>query len=271
MEEAKNLLRSFGLTGYEVKAYITLLRLGISTAEKLSEIGNIPLPRVYDTMEELQRKGFILVSKTRPKKFKPIPPKKSLKHFINIKKGQFEKRIKDLKSDIKKVEKAFSKIQPIELSEKEWTIWSARKRRNIGEILDKQKDMAKKEILIFSGDMSWISETSHIIKGVIKRGIKIRAIVHDPQSKESLKNIETAKKLKINVKTGYDGTLRGHLVDNEVAAIAIKTSGKGLNVEVGKGLPGSDSIQNYELMIFDNPILVFALKENFEFWWKNLT
>jgi len=265
------MLRSFGLTQYEVKAYITLLRLGTSTAERLSEIGNIPLPRVYDTMEELQRKGFILVSKTRPKKFKSIAPKKSLKHFVDIKKKQFEKRIKDLKRDIKKVANSLSKIQPIELDEKEWTIWSARKRRNIGEILDKQKEMAKKEILIFSGDMSWVSETSHIIKNVIKRGVKIRAIMHDPKnSKETLRNIKTAKKLKIDVKTGYKGTLRGHLADNEVAAIAMKTSGKGLNIEAGKGLPGSDSIQNYELMIFDNPILVSALKENFEFWWKNL-
>jgi len=70
MEKIEELLRDFGLTEYEIKAFVTLLKLKVATAEQISEVGNIPLPRVYDTLSELKNKGFVLISKTRPKRFK---------------------------------------------------------------------------------------------------------------------------------------------------------------------------------------------------------
>jgi len=84
MEDEAILLKEMGLTEYETKSYLTLLKLGIATAEQISEAASIPLPRVYDTLVELQKKGFVLISKGRPKKFKPNPPKKALKNFNNF-------------------------------------------------------------------------------------------------------------------------------------------------------------------------------------------
>jgi len=260
--QIKNMLRSFGLTQYEVKAYITLLRLGTSTAEKLSEIGNIPLPRVYDTMEELQRKGFVLTSKTRPKKFKPVSPKKSLKHFVDIKKKEFEQRVKDLKKNVRKSVNALSKIQPLEVGEEKWTIWTTEKRKNIQKILDEQEKLAKKEILIFAGDMSWLPERINNIKGALKRGVKIRVIIREPYNSEDvIKYIKDIKKRGVIIKTGHDGLIRGEIIDNKNALIAIKTQKKTTDV---------DFKPSYELMIFENPVMVNVFKENFEFWWKNL-
>jgi len=262
VNQVKSMLKSFGLTEYEVKAYLTLLRLGISTAEKLSEIGNIPLPRVYDTMEELQRKGFILVGKSRPKKFKPISPEKSLNNLIKIKKKEFELKISDLKKDGKIAVKSLLKIRPLETKKEKWTIWSTEKRKNIQRILDEQEKLAKKEILIFAGDMSWLPERINNIKEAIKRGVKIRIIMREPYDSEDMtRYIKNIKKMGVIIKTGHDSLIRGEIIDNKNALIAIKTQKKKTEV---------DFKPSYELMIFENPVMVNVFKENFDFWWKNL-
>ena len=271
MEEIENLLREFGLTEYEIRAYINLLKLREANAEQLSEIGNIPLPRVYDTLVELQKKGFVLISKGRPKRFKFVSPRKALNELIESRKKQFDKDVKQLNEMAKNATNLISKIQPAETKEegKKYEVWSIERRKNITKILDEQKEMAKKEILIFSGDLSWINETIKIIKHAIKNGVKIKAIAHEPENEIWTKNVELARKLGIDIKTGYKGLMRGHIIDNKIISIAIKQTSKGVNI-AGDGMPGSDNINQYELMTSDNPVLVKSLRENFEFWWDKL-
>jgi len=270
MEEAENLLKNFGLTKYETRAYVTLLKLGIATAEQISNVGNIPLPRVYDTLVELQRKGFVLISKSRPKKFKAMLPQKALKSLIDIKKKNYDNKIKEMKNSTRNIIKILSKVQSVRTTEKrKYDLWSTERRKNITKTLDEQKKLAKKEILIFSGDMSWIKETMPTIKQTIKKGIKIRAITHEPKTDVWLKNIKLAKKIGIDIRTGYKGFMRGHIVDDKIVSIAMKQFGKELNI-AGSGKPGSDILLKYELMTSDNPVLVKSLKENFEFWWNKL-
>jgi len=267
--EAENVLKEFGLTEYEIKAYMSLLKLGIATADHISNLGNIPLPRVYDTLVELQKKGFVLISKGRPKKFKPQKPKKALKNLIELRKLDFEKNIKTMQNDSKNVVDILSKM-PIEMkTEKKNEIWTTEKRSNVRNILDEQKEIAKEEILIFSGDLSWLPETVKIIKGAIKKGVKIRTMAHESKSKEWSKNIKLAKKIGINVKVGYKGLTRGHVIDNKIVSIAIKRNSKGLNI-AGNGKPSLDTLDKYELITSDNPVLVEAVKENFNFWWEKL-
>jgi sugar-specific transcriptional regulator TrmB len=268
--ETENMLKDFGLTEYEIKAYTSLLKLGIATAEQISNLGSIPLPRVYDTLVELQRKGFVLISKGRPKKFKPMSPEKALKSLIDIKKKEYDDKIEFLKNDVNKIVKDLNAVKKDEYKEgKEYDIWSIEKRKNMSTILDQQKKLAKKEILICSGDMSWIKEVASIIKQNIKKGVKIRALVHKPETPEWSKNIKMAKKLGINVKIGYKGIMRGHVIDDNVVSIALKQFGDEINAP-GPSKTGSDNMQKYELMTSDNPILVKSFKENFEFWWEKL-
>ena len=108
--QPETLLRTFGLTEYEVKAYTTLIKLGFATAEQISEAGNIPLPRVYDTLIELQKKGFAFISKTRPKKFKPIDPEKALKTLLEFHRIEHNERLSKLKSTIPNLIKSLTTL-----------------------------------------------------------------------------------------------------------------------------------------------------------------
>jgi len=262
MDEMISIIKSFGLTDYESKAYITILRLGICTAEQLSEYANIPLPRVYDTVGELQKKGFVLVTKTRPKKFKAVTPEKALNRLIEDRKKEMSREIEKLKHEAQISIKKLSSIENLSNNEEKLDMWTTRKRKNVMAILEEQKATAKKEVLIFSGDLSWINENADILKDLNKKKITIKILAKPLTNKQIKSNVSLAKKLGAKVKTGYTGKLRGHIVDGKVAAIAIKVS----NEKIIETHPYS----KYELVVFNNQSIVSAFKENFEFWWKNL-
>jgi len=269
MEDVESALKTFGLTEYETRAYLTLLKLGVTTAENISIRGNIPLPRVYDTLVELQKKGFVLISKDRPKKFKPVNVEKALNNLIEIKKANMEKELKELKTNVKEIAKDLAFVEPIEKTEKEWNIWSTEKRENVVRTLNEQITNATKEVVAFSGDMSWLPESIPALKHAIKKGISIRVVAgYVKHSKELAENLRRAKKIGLKVKTGYTGTLRGYVVDDKIAAIALKSSEKDLNLP--KNVNRSELTKKYELVILDNPAFAVAFKENFEHWWKKL-
>ena len=271
MERVENLLREFGLTEYETRAFITLLKLKVTTAEQISQVGNIPLPRVYDTLTELKNKGFVLISKTRPKKFKTVSPEKALNNLIKIKRDSFEENAKNLEKNIKEINKVLSEIEPIETPKEElFTIWSTEKRRNVVKSLNEQLDSAKKEVLCFAGDMSWFSESIDHIRSTLKRNIEIKILAKGlDNSKDFLKNVNRAKKLGLKIKTGYESVLRGYIIDGETVSLAIKTSEKGVNI-AEEGLPKSDAYRKYELITISNSVISQALKENFKFWWDKI-
>ncbi|MBR9682810.1 MAG: TrmB family transcriptional regulator [Candidatus Aenigmarchaeota archaeon] len=269
-DNIESALKSFGLTEYESRAYVTLLGLGTATADELSRRGRIPLPRVYDTLTELQRKGFVLIGKARPKKFNPIPIEKALSNFLFNQKKDFDDKLKHLKDMIPDVKKSASGMPKGKISSSKWNVWSFDRKTNIGRILDEQKMDAKKEILIFSGDLSWLSDLSDILSKLIKKGVEIKAIVVDPKNEPQVaKNIKNAKKIGMKVKTGYDGILRCHIVDRKLASLNMISSKDGIN-PAGKGYPGSEKDKSYEMLSFDNFVMISALVENFEFWWNKL-
>src|SRR5271157_2972945 len=66
----------FKLSSYEARAYLSLLRQGKQNPKQLSSMAEIPLPRVYDTLESLMAKGFTL---KQDDTYLPIPPRQALK------------------------------------------------------------------------------------------------------------------------------------------------------------------------------------------------
>ena len=266
-ENMDAMLRNLGLTEYEIKAWLTLIRNGNLTAEKISELGSIPLPRVYDTITELQRKGFVLVTKTRPKIFKSLSPDTALKHFLELREKEYDKKIDDMKKDSEKIVKSLVKIQStVKPSEPSQTnMWFIEKKENIARFIEDQEKMAKKTICTFSGDLSWLDDAGDVVKKAIKKGIKIRILMHKPKTKTIKNRINRARKIGAQVKVGYNGLLRGQLIDDKVAFLETKYTKKGINVPEDKPKGA-----RYEVLILDNLCLIDAIKQYFDFWWKKL-
>lgn len=73
-ERLRKALQRLGLTEYEVRAYIALLEHGEATAGEISSSSMVPLSKVYETLSALEKKGWILVEKSRPARYRPQPP-----------------------------------------------------------------------------------------------------------------------------------------------------------------------------------------------------
>ncbi|MBT3406942.1 hypothetical protein HN419_07340 [Candidatus Woesearchaeota archaeon] len=62
-------LKDIGLTDNEIKVYLTLLKIGTSTASSISERSGMYRPYVYDTLEKLQEKSLVSYVHKNNKKF----------------------------------------------------------------------------------------------------------------------------------------------------------------------------------------------------------
>ncbi len=83
-------LKKLGLSTYEARVYVTLIQRGESTAGDLSSAADVPRPRIYDILEKLEKRGFVVSTVGRPTRFKAVPPSRALQSLIEEKKKELE-------------------------------------------------------------------------------------------------------------------------------------------------------------------------------------
>src|SRR5439155_16111117 len=62
-------------TGKESRAYLGLVRNGVSTAHQVSELLGVQYPAVYRILQSLQTKGWVEVSRERPNRYRARAPR----------------------------------------------------------------------------------------------------------------------------------------------------------------------------------------------------
>lgn len=75
---SERLVKAFhrlGLTDYELRAYLALLDKGESIASEISKKSEIPISKIYDTLNSLAEKGWIIIERGRPTRYKAQSPK----------------------------------------------------------------------------------------------------------------------------------------------------------------------------------------------------
>ena len=77
-ERTKKVLHELGLTEYETRAYLGLIEEGVMTASEISAHGNVPYSKVYETLNSLEKKGWIETERGRPRRYYPKSPSESL-------------------------------------------------------------------------------------------------------------------------------------------------------------------------------------------------
>lgn len=74
-------LRTLGLSAYAARTFVALASLGGGTAQDVSDVSEVPRTRVYDAVEELRNEGLVDVQNATPKRFWPISPETTARHF----------------------------------------------------------------------------------------------------------------------------------------------------------------------------------------------
>ena len=94
-----NLLKQAGLTEGEIKVYLALLELGLSTSGNIIKKSNIAKSIVYQILEKLEKKGLVShIIKSKTMYFQASSPEKIL-NYIEEK----EKDLKQTKEEIEKI------------------------------------------------------------------------------------------------------------------------------------------------------------------------
>jgi len=140
-EKTKKVLHELGLTEYETRAYLSLIEEGVMTASEISAHGNVPYSKIYETLNSLEKKGWIETERGRPRRYYPKSPSESLEA------AKFR-----LQDTVKSWEEAILKeLQPLyerrEIREKP-DIWILRGEFNILAKLQEMLEKTKNELMI---------------------------------------------------------------------------------------------------------------------------
>ncbi|RMG22096.1 MAG: TrmB family transcriptional regulator [Methanobacteriota archaeon] len=85
------MLTDLGLTTYEEKCYLTLLRKGTLVARDLSRLSGVPYGRIYEVLHSLESKGIAGSTGGRPQHFFAIPPDVAVSKLVESRVQETEK------------------------------------------------------------------------------------------------------------------------------------------------------------------------------------
>lgn len=105
-------LVELGLTVYEAKAYVALLKRHPAKAHEISRHSGIPTPRVYEVVSRLVEKGLAVPIGNDPVLYEPLPAKE----FVRLRKACFEHLVARL-------EKQLDELAAEPAAEVLWHIW----------------------------------------------------------------------------------------------------------------------------------------------------
>jgi sugar-specific transcriptional regulator TrmB len=191
-ETTRRAQKDFGLTEYEVKAYIALVESGPMAASQLSTTASIPYSKIYEILGNLERKGWVESEQGRPSKYFPKPPSTALESS----RVRMENTLKSSQTE------AMSELQP--LYEKKGVqerpdIWIVRGQDNILDRIKETLGRTKRELLVAIPIVpeSAISMAAPLISLMNNRGIKVSIMVPSLSSKDVIKKLKGLAEIRV--------------------------------------------------------------------------
>jgi len=184
-------LSELGLNKYEERVYLTLIEEGISSAKNISDITGIPYGKVYEVMNNLSTKGFLIVLPTKPMKFQAASPKEAI---LNVKKSMHEKLEKLEERMIKELEPIFAKTK--KFVEPKSMFWVVNGRANVNNKFEELIKKAKGNINILTSEngLKRLVMFRDLLKAANKRGVKINiSAILTSDNKQDAKDLDFCK------------------------------------------------------------------------------
>jgi len=139
-----NALMRLGLTEYEARTYIALVKSGPSRAGELSFLSNVPRTKTYGALKELMRKGLALAIPEKPEKYVAASPNETLFPLVERLSQDLKRTEETIQSLALSYEsmKYVRKVEPYEKAE----LWILKGRSEIQEKLNEMFNNANKSI-----------------------------------------------------------------------------------------------------------------------------
>ena len=241
-------LKQAGLSEYEAKAYLALLKFGAIGGQECAKRSGVPPTRVYDALKSLVVKGLASQVQEKPLLFKAIKPEIGLKHLFRDKLQRLIDTENQLVGSLKSIKQ--EQVSEQKIHEKVTTVLGFNRMYNhVIELLSQ----TKKEFLVFSIGEDVPYELKLESKRAARRGCILKLIVTKCDS-------ENMHILKERQKEGYQvkyypstGDYTFATFDKRVAFINVR------NPQVK-----DERISSF----FEVPGMANALTEHFDQIWK---
>jgi len=141
-------LTRLGLTSYEAKAYLTLIRRDSFTAAQVARQSGLPRQRIYDVLGSLVQEGLAVARPGNVVKYAATAPELAIDLLLTAHRDELSRMERDARGMVKDLKPAFEAGQahtdPLEYIE------VLRDRRAINERFAELQSAVKKEILVFT-------------------------------------------------------------------------------------------------------------------------
>jgi len=171
-EKARKTLSEIGLTSYETQAYLALIESGVLSASQVSARSEVPYSKIYETLNALQRKGWIETKKGRPTQYYPKSPSEA----FQATRLRLEEKIRLWKQAV------IDELQPLyerrEFREKP-DIWILRGESSVLAKLQEMLDGAKKELMVAAPGFAriFVEAGTPILNRLQEKGVDVRVMV----------------------------------------------------------------------------------------------
>ena len=182
LEDKIFLLNKIGLTDAEAKVYLPLLKNGSASGYEASKFSAVPRSKIYNVLESLVMKGFILYSEEEnTNRYAAVPMEEisaRVRHETDVTLEELEKQLKDYRAEtdleeiwhIREYENVFAKCRSI-LGKTESELLLQRWEEDLPRLLPKLLELEQKEIrlgIVYFGDHE---ETEIPLKSICRHGM----------------------------------------------------------------------------------------------------
>jgi sugar-specific transcriptional regulator TrmB len=148
MPASMDKLVDLGLTGYEAKAYLALMRRDSFAAADVSRVAGIPRQRIYDVLATLVQKGLASQRPGPPAKYAAVSPEFAIERLLAIRREELDRLTRSSREMIDALAPAFEEGRkerdPLDYIE------VLRDRAAINERFGELQEGIKHEILVFT-------------------------------------------------------------------------------------------------------------------------
>jgi HTH-type transcriptional regulator, sugar sensing transcriptional regulator len=163
LDELIERLQALGFSQYEARAYTALLQKSPANGHEVSKTAGIPTSKVYETLERLRQKGAVLVQRSEPTLWAPVPHRDLVARL----RGQ--------------VEATFSAVEAglAQLGHEQDTglTWSLSGRGHVVDSMRAAIDRAGKRLAAVVWDEE-LGELAAPLRQAVERGVALDLVVH---------------------------------------------------------------------------------------------
>lgn len=168
-----NGLRDLGLTTYESQAYLTLIRNPNISATQLCNEAGIPDSKIYFALEELQKKGLVVVSQGVPRHYTALHPKEALNKLKSLISEEYE-------AQLEKLNQLTIALEPLYARAEREDVELAYVVKGFDNVLSRMMEIlksAKREVVVFIPNKNIYDRLEAQLATLRRSGVKVRLAV----------------------------------------------------------------------------------------------